>query len=120
MNASTRLALLGLTLALAGCSVLEGDKVDYKSASAAPSLAIPPDLTQLSRDNRYAIPGGPVTALTYQSGAAAATSVPVAAIMPAAAWARMSAPSRAASGPTGPNVEPVPKTMRGLRAESTS
>ena len=79
MNASTRLGLLGLCLALGGCSVLESDKVDYKSASAAPSLAIPPDLTQLSRDNRYAIPGGPVSALTYQSGSAAASSVPVAA-----------------------------------------
>ncbi len=77
MNATTRLALLGLVLALGGCSVLEGDKVDYKSASAAPSLAVPPDLTQLSRDNRYAIPGGPVTASSFQVGQAA-TAVPVA------------------------------------------
>ncbi len=78
MKATTRLALLGLSLALGGCSVLESDKVDYKSASAAPSLAVPPDLTQLSRDNRYAIPGGPVTASSYQVGQAA-TAVPVAA-----------------------------------------
>ena len=69
---------MGLSLALGGCSVLETDKVDYKSASAAPSLAVPPDLTQLSRDNRYAIPGGPVTASTYQVGQAT-TAVPVAA-----------------------------------------
>ncbi len=78
MIATTRLALLGLSLALGGCSVLEGDKVDYKSAASAPSLAVPPDLTQLSRDNRYAIPGGPVTASSYQIGQAT-TSVPVAA-----------------------------------------
>ncbi|MEO8545313.1 MAG: outer membrane protein assembly factor BamC [Burkholderiaceae bacterium] len=78
MNATKRLALLGLSLALGGCSVLEGDKVDYKSAGSAPSLAVPPDLTQLSRDNRYAIPGGPVTASNYQVGQAS-TSVPVAA-----------------------------------------
>ena len=78
MKATTRLALMGLSLALGGCSVLETDKVDYKSASAAPSLAVPPDLTQLSRDNRYAIPGGPVTASTYQVGQAT-TAVPVAA-----------------------------------------
>jgi outer membrane protein assembly factor BamC len=78
VNATTRLALLGLSLALGGCSVLEGDKVDYKSASSAPSLAVPPDLTQLSRDNRYAIPGGAVTASSYQIGQAN-TSVPVAA-----------------------------------------
>jgi outer membrane protein assembly factor BamC len=78
VNATTRLALLGLSLALGGCSVLEGDKVDYKSAASAPSLAVPPDLTQLSRDNRYAIPGGAVTASSYQIGQAT-TSVPVAA-----------------------------------------
>jgi outer membrane protein assembly factor BamC len=45
---------------LAGCSsisnVLEGDKVNYKSAGKAPTLDVPPDLTQLQRDNRYAIP----------------------------------------------------------------
>jgi outer membrane protein assembly factor BamC len=77
VNATTRLALLGLSLALGGCSVLEGDKVNYKSATSAPSLAVPPDLTQLSRDNRYAIPGGPVTASSYQIGQVTA-SVPVA------------------------------------------
>lgn len=52
------LALVASTLA--GCSsvgsVLEPAKVDYKSAGKAPSLEIPPDLTQLQRDNRYAIP----------------------------------------------------------------
>ncbi|MBB5391940.1 MULTISPECIES: outer membrane protein assembly factor BamC [unclassified Herbaspirillum] len=48
--------------ALAGCSsvgsILEGDRIDYKSAEKArgPRLEIPPDLTQLQRDNRYAIP----------------------------------------------------------------
>ena len=70
MNAIKRLALLGLCLTLGACSVLESDKVDYKSATTAPSLAVPPDLTQLTRDNRYAIPGGPVTASTYQQGQA--------------------------------------------------
>lgn len=52
------LALAGL----AGCtsvgSLLEGDRIDYKSAekAKAPRLEVPPDLTQLQRDNRYAIP----------------------------------------------------------------
>uniref|UniRef100_UPI002FE3EEAC outer membrane protein assembly factor BamC n=1 Tax=Noviherbaspirillum sp. TaxID=1926288 RepID=UPI002FE3EEAC len=45
---------------LAGCSsigsLLEPDRIDYKSAGKAPSLEIPPDLTQLERENRYAIP----------------------------------------------------------------
>ncbi len=70
MIATTRLALLGLGLALGGCSILESDKIDYKSASTAPSLSVPPDLTQLARDNRYAVPGGPVTASSYQQGLA--------------------------------------------------
>lgn len=52
-----------LTLAgLAGCSsigtMLEPDKVEYKSAGKAPTLEVPPDLTQLQRENRYAIPDG--------------------------------------------------------------
>jgi outer membrane protein assembly factor BamC len=78
VNSFSRLALLGLTLAVTACSMLESDKVDYKSAAKAPSLAVPPDLTQLSRDNRYAIPGGPVTASAYQLGQGV-QSVPVAA-----------------------------------------
>ncbi len=78
MNSFSRLALLGLTFALTACSILETDKLDYKSASKAPSLSVPPDLTQLSRDNRYAIPGGTVTASSYQLGQAV-QSVPVAA-----------------------------------------
>jgi len=46
---------------LAGCSslnsLLEGSRFDYKSATKkAPTLEVPPDLTQLQRDNRYAIP----------------------------------------------------------------
>ena len=78
MNPFSRLALLGLTMALTACSVLESDKVDYKSASKAPTLAVPPDLTQLLRENHYTIPGGAVTASSYQVGQTA-QSVPVAA-----------------------------------------
>ena len=47
---------------LAGCTMssdlLEGKKVDYKSAGQLPTLEIPPDLTTPSRDDRYAVPGG--------------------------------------------------------------
>ncbi|WP_228535087.1 outer membrane protein assembly factor BamC [Noviherbaspirillum malthae] len=50
------LALTGMV----GCSsignLLEPDRVEYKSAGKAPSLEIPPDLTQLQRENRYSIP----------------------------------------------------------------
>lgn len=77
-----RIGLAGLTLMLAACQVLEGDKIDYKSAGTAPSLEVPPDLTQLSRDSRYVVPGGSdaVTASGYQAQqqSAAAQSVPTA------------------------------------------
>jgi outer membrane protein assembly factor BamC len=72
---------MGLTLTLGACSVLQGDKVDYKSASKAqsPSLDVPPDLTQLSRDTRYAVPGAPVTATSFQMGQAIVQATPTAA-----------------------------------------
>jgi len=75
---------LALT-ALAGCSSLSsmlepGAGVDYKSAGKAPSLEVPPDLTQLQRENRYAIPEanrGVATASGYtlQQGARPTTAV---------------------------------------------
>lgn len=76
MNHSSRLLLLGLTLALGACSVLETDKVDYKSAGKAPTLEVPPDLTQLSRESRYAVPGAPVTASSFQIGQTAKQTLP--------------------------------------------
>ncbi len=79
MNHSPKLALLGLTLALSACSVLQSDKVDYKSAGkAAPTLEVPPDLSQLSRDNRYTVPGGAVTASGFQAGNTARAVAPMA------------------------------------------
>ena len=53
---------------LAGCSTLDGDKVDYKSVGKGPSLEVPPDLTALSRDTRYVVPGGAVTASGFATG----------------------------------------------------
>jgi outer membrane protein assembly factor BamC len=53
-------ALLAVAAVLAGCStassILEGKKIDYKSAGQLPPLEIPPDLTTPARDNRYALP----------------------------------------------------------------
>jgi outer membrane protein assembly factor BamC len=47
-------------LVAGGCKtatdLLEGKKIDYKSAGSLPPLEIPPDLTTPSRDNRYAVP----------------------------------------------------------------
>ena len=68
MNHFSRLTLLSLSLTLAACSALDSDKIDYKSAGKGPSLEVPPDLTQLSRDTRYAVPGATVTASSFQLG----------------------------------------------------
>lgn len=70
MNHSARCGLLGLALALSACSVLESDKVDYKSATKASTLEVPPDLTQLSQESRYVVPGGPVSAAAFEAGKA--------------------------------------------------
>lgn len=67
MNHFSKLTLLSLSLALAACSTLTTEKVDYKSTGKGPTLDIPPDLTQLSRDNRYAVVDGAVTASSFQS-----------------------------------------------------
>ena len=75
--------LLGAALLLAagGCSVLEPDKIDYKSSGRGVSLEVPPDLTQLPGQSRYAAQSGAVTASGYQAGqvATAAAGTPTAA-----------------------------------------
>jgi outer membrane protein assembly factor BamC len=75
-----KFGLLVLVGALAACSVLEGDRVDYKSANKGVSLEVPPDLTQLARDSRYVVPGsGSVSASSFQAGQTVA-GVPTAAM----------------------------------------
>ena len=63
-----------LLASLAGCKtasdLLEGQKVDYKSAGSLPPLEIPPDLTTPTRDNRYVVPEtgrGSATLSGYQA-----------------------------------------------------
>lgn len=73
----------GITLS-SGCStmndVLKGDKVDYKtSGKAGPSLEVPPDLTQLTRETRYVVPGTAVSANVFQVGQGT-QALPVAAL----------------------------------------
>lgn len=66
------LTALGAALALAGCSVLQSDKVDYRSNTVkAPSLVVPPDLTQLSKDTRYTVVDGAVSASGFKPGQSA-------------------------------------------------
>jgi outer membrane protein assembly factor BamC len=68
VNHFSKLALLSLSMTLAACSALDSDKVNYKSAGKGPSLEVPPDLTQLARNNRYEVAGGAVTASSFQLG----------------------------------------------------
>jgi outer membrane protein assembly factor BamC len=70
VNPSAKIGLLCLAVTLAACSSIESERIDYRSSTKAPSLDVPPDLTQLSRENRYAIPGGSVTASGYSASAA--------------------------------------------------
>jgi outer membrane protein assembly factor BamC len=70
MKLIAKFGLVAVAAALSACSVLQEDKIDYKSAGKGPSLEVPPDLTQLSRDSRYAVPGGTVSASSYQLGQA--------------------------------------------------
>lgn len=72
-----------LLLSLTGCgmisSVMEQDRVDYRGAKKASKLDVPPDLTQLEKDNRYAVPEarGVASASTYRVPAGQAAPVAV-------------------------------------------
>lgn len=81
MNHFSRLTLLSLSLTLAACSTLDSEKIDYKSKNTGKGqlLEVPPDLTQLSRDARYAVPGAAVTASSFQLGQTASQAAPTAA-----------------------------------------
>ncbi len=80
MNSFLKLSCLGLALILSACSVLDSDKIDYKSATKATPLDVPPDLTQLARETRYLVPGASVTASSQavnQTGQALTTAAAV-------------------------------------------
>lgn len=57
-------------MALSACTTFQSEKIDYKSATKAPTLEVPPDLSQLTRDTRYNVPGGVVSANALQAGQA--------------------------------------------------
>ena len=80
MKSIVQVTALGTALALAGCSVLESDKVDYRSSTVrAPSLVVPPDLTQLSKDTRYTVVDGGVSASGIKTSQGVASKAAVAA-----------------------------------------
>ena len=71
-HSARQVTVLAMATALAACSALEDDKVNYKSASKASTLEIPPDLTQLRKDSRYILESNSATASGFQSAAAKA------------------------------------------------
>ncbi len=81
MNPIFKLTLVSVAISLTACgTTLEADKVDYRSASSvkAPTLDVPPDLTQLSKDTHYAVVGGSVSASALKSGQPVATTPTIA------------------------------------------
>jgi len=110
---SPRVLALAAVAALAGCSsisnMLEPDKIDYKSAaktSRTSKLEVPPDLTPVKSDSRYAVENaqGSATASEYAARRAAAAPEP-------AATPTSSAPT--AEG----KVAPTAISSAGLRVE---
>jgi outer membrane protein assembly factor BamC len=61
-----RLGLMSLMCCLAACgSVMDSDKVNYKNQTEAPpatSLEVPPDLSKVTRNKRFDVPGGSISA----------------------------------------------------------
>ena len=74
---ATRAAALALVVGLSGCSIFSSseptdDTIDYrKSARKVAPLDVPPDLTPLVRDGRYAVQAGRVSASDLANGAKA-------------------------------------------------
>jgi len=74
-----RAGLAVVALTLAGCSstLLEADRVEYKSAAKLPSLEVPPDLTSPKREERYQVPDiSPTGTATYSGYSADRTGAP--------------------------------------------
>jgi len=65
-----RTAVAAITVLLTGCgsSLMESNKIEYKSAGKLPPLEIPPDLASPTRDDRYAVPDvNPTGVATYSA-----------------------------------------------------
>ena len=79
-SAAQRTAFVAsLAILVSGCSVLEESKIDYKSAAKATTLEVPPDLSQLRKDSRYAIESNSATASGFQSASTRVTDAGTAA-----------------------------------------
>jgi outer membrane protein assembly factor BamC len=64
---------VSVAILLSACGMLEEDKINYKSAAKISSLEVPPDLTQLRKESRYALESTSATASGFQSAAGKVT-----------------------------------------------
>jgi outer membrane protein assembly factor BamC len=76
-----------IAVALAGCGILpESRKIEYKSAGKAPTLEVPPDLSQVARDERFLVPDaagkGSATFSAYSADRTPAAQAQNTAILP--------------------------------------
>ena len=68
MNVLQKISVASLSLALVACSsTSQVGGIDYKTARRGNSLEVPPDLTRISGNDRYNVPGS-ASAVTYASG----------------------------------------------------
>ena len=77
MKSIFKITALGTAMALAACSSLESDKIDYRATAKAPALTVPPDLTQLSKESRYTMVDGGVSAVSGKANASSQTQAAI-------------------------------------------
>ncbi|MGA9395710.1 MAG: outer membrane protein assembly factor BamC [Azonexus sp.] len=87
----SRLTLVILGVVAAGCSsvselIPDSKKIEYKSSGKIPTLEVPPDLSQISRDDRYAVPDaagkGTATFSAYSSDRTPASQAKNSVVLP--------------------------------------
>lgn len=80
-SVSTRaMTAVAIAALLSACAAFEEDKINYKSASKSTgSLDVPPDLTQLRKDSRYALESNSATASGFAGAAQKVTDAGTAA-----------------------------------------
>ncbi len=91
MRAVRGTGILVLAAAIAGCSSigLSTDKIEYKSVATAKPLDVPPDLSQIPRDDRYAVPDRPGVASASAGAAARPTAAATQTVVPVNPRARI-------------------------------
>lgn len=84
-------AVAAACVLVAGCSSLglRSDKIDYGRAVSPKSLEVPPDLSQLPRDDRYAVPSRATATASAVTAGRAQSQTGAAAVAPTVAKARI-------------------------------